>query len=115
VIHLLAEQATNDGAGDKPVILPGFGILPTDSVRKVATSATLKPLQVSVEVTPDPGYRPTAKTLEFIRWRDLTCRWPGCDRWVERCDIDHTVPYPVGLTHPSTNKPYCRTHRVHKR
>ena len=109
VIHVLAEQATLDGISDKPGYLPGFGILPADSVRAVAESATLKPVQVPVEAAPDPGYRPTTKTVEFIRWRDLTCRWPGCDRPVERCDIDHTVPYPVGPTHPSNNKPYCRT------
>ncbi len=41
---------------------------------------------------PDPGYRPTAKTKEFLRWRDLTCCWPGCDKPVEKCDVDHTVP-----------------------
>ncbi|MDT7793756.1 MAG: hypothetical protein QOD59_3192, partial [Mycobacterium sp.] len=114
VIHVLAEQATLDGTSDKPGFLPGFGILPAESVREVAKSATLKPVEVPVEAPPDPGYRPSAKSLEFIRWRDLTCRWPGCDRPVERCDIDHTVPYPVGPTHPSNNKPYCRTHHLIK-
>ena len=101
------------GASDTPGHLPGFGILPADSVREVAKSATLKPLEVPVEVAPDPGYRPRAKTLEFIRWRDLTCRWPGFDRPVDKSDIDHTVPWPYGPTHPSNNKPYCRTHRMH--
>ena len=114
VIHVLAEQATLDGASDKPGYLPGFGILPADSVREVAKSATLKPLGVPVEVAPDPGYRPRGKTLEFIRWRDLTCRWPGCDRPAEKSDIDHTVPWPYGPTHPSNNKPYCRTHHLIK-
>ena len=67
------------------------------------------------EVAPDPGYRPRAETLEFIRWRDLTCRWPGCHRPVDKSDIDHTVPWAYGPTHPSNNKPYCRTQRLHKR
>ncbi|MDT5225632.1 MAG: hypothetical protein QOG19_3039, partial [Mycobacterium sp.] len=114
VIHVLAEQATLEGACDKPGYLPGFGVLPAESVREVAKSATLKPVTVPVEAPPDPGYRPTAKALEFIRWRDLTCRWPGCDRPVERCDVDHTVPYPFGPTHPSNNKPYCRIHHLLK-
>ena len=39
VIHVLAEQATLDGTGDKPGYLPGFGILPAESVRALATSA----------------------------------------------------------------------------
>jgi hypothetical protein len=51
---------------------------------------------------------------EFVRWRDLTCRWPGCDKPAEKSDIDHTVPYPVGPTHPSNTKPYCRTHHLVK-
>ncbi len=63
---------------------------------------------------PDPGYRPSAVTAAFVRWRDLTCRFPGCDAPVQRCDIDHTVAYPVGLTHPSNTKLYCRTHHLIK-
>jgi Domain of unknown function (DUF222) len=114
VIHVLAEQATLDGTSDKPGYLPGLGILPADSVRELAATATLKPLTVPTGAAPDPGYRPTATTAQFIRWRDLTCRWPGSDRPAEKSDIDHTVPWPVGPTHPSNTKPYCRTHHLIK-
>ncbi|CRZ18109.1 HNH endonuclease signature motif containing protein [Mycolicibacterium neworleansense] len=51
---------------------------------------------------------------EFIRFRDLTCRFPGCDAPVQRCDIDHTMPYPQGPTHPSNTKLYCRAHHLVK-
>jgi hypothetical protein len=111
VIHVLAEHATLEGTGTTPGYLPGFGILPAESVRELAATATLRPVSLPTAVTPDPGYRPSAKTLEFIRWRDLTCRWPGCDKPVHHCDIDHTVPWPYGATHPSNNKPYCRLSR----
>ena len=113
VIHVLAEQATLEGTSDHPGYLPGFGILPAESVRELAATAELKPV-VMPSATPDPGYRPSARTLEFIRWRDLTCRWPGCDRPVARCDVDHTVPYPAGVTHASDLKHYCRTHHLIK-
>jgi hypothetical protein len=53
-------------------------------------------------------------TREFVQWRDLTCRWPGCDRPVHKCDLDHTVPYPAGVTHPSDLKHYCRIHHLIK-
>ena len=33
----------------------------------------------------------------------------------EVCNIDHTIPYPLGPTHPSNLKLLCRFHRVHKR
>jgi hypothetical protein len=114
VIHVLAEHATLDGTSDTPGYLPGFGILPAESVRQLAATATLKPVPIPTQPEPDPGYRPSAKTLEFIRWRDLTCRWPGCDKPAQKSDIDHTVPYPVGPTHPSNTKPYCRTHHLIK-
>jgi uncharacterized protein DUF222 len=113
VIHVLAEQGTLDG-GNKPGYLRGFGILPAESVRGLVKTAKLKPLTVPTGVAPDPAYQPTAKSKEFIGWRDLTCRWPGCDKSVEGCDIDHTVPYPLGPTHPSNTKPYCRIHHLLK-
>jgi hypothetical protein len=113
VIHVLAEQGTLEGTSDAPGYLPGFGILPAESVRELATTATLKPVPIPVG-PPDPGYRASAVTREFVAWRDLTCRWPGCDRPVRKCDLDHTVPYPAGVTHASDLKHYCRIHHLIK-
>ncbi len=31
-----------------------------------------------------------------------------------RSDIDHTIPWPAGPTHPSNNKAYCRKHHLLK-
>jgi hypothetical protein len=114
VIHVLAEQSTLDGTSDTPGYLPGFGVLPAESVRDLAQTAKLKPLTVPTGAAPDPAYRPKTKTMKFIRWRDLTCRAPGCDRPVDKSDIDHTVPWPLGPTHPSNNKCYCRIHHLLK-
>ncbi len=114
VIHLLAEQATLEGTSDQPGYLPGFGILPAESVRDLAAAgATCKPLATPGE-EPAPGYRPTAAQRALIRWRDLTCRFPGCDKPAQVCDVDHTTPYPYGPTHPSNTKLYCRTHHLIK-
>ena len=52
----------------------------------------------------------SAPQATFIWWRDLTCRFPGCDAPAQVCDIDHTTPYPYGPTHPSNTKLYCCTH-----
>ncbi|MGW4099269.1 HNH endonuclease signature motif containing protein [Mycobacterium sp. NPDC004974] len=139
VVHVLADRATVDGSSDDPGYLPGHGILPAESVRDLAATAKIKPLHVPNQPaepseSPDaaepteateppqpadsdagePGYRPSVALSEFIRWRDLTCRFPGCDAPVERCDIDHTMPYPLGPTHPSNNKLYCRAHHLVK-
>ena len=58
----------------------------------------------------EPRYAPSAKLAEFIRMRDMTCRFPGCDRAADLTDIDHTLPWPYGATHPSDLKCYCRKH-----
>ncbi len=47
-------------------------------------------------VLPPPGalaYRPTIALAERIRYRDRTCRHPGCDVPAPQCEIDHIVPY----------------------
>jgi hypothetical protein len=80
-------------------------------VREMAKSASLRPVAVPKDLVAEPQYRPSAALARFIRCRDLSCRWPGCDQPAVGCDIDHTVPYPLGPTHPSNNKPYCRIHR----
>jgi hypothetical protein len=112
VIHVLAEQATLDGTSDTPGYLPGFGIVPAESVRELAAMATCKPVVIPTQA--ESGYRPSAALVDFLRWRDLTCRWPGCEKPAGKSDIDHTVPFPVGPTHPSNRKAYCRSHRLHK-
>lgn len=45
---------------------------------------------------PPPGalaYRPTVALAERSRYRDRTCRHPGCDVPAQQCEIDHIVPY----------------------
>jgi hypothetical protein len=59
-------------------------------------------------------YRPSVKLQRFVRCRDLTCRFPGCDARAEVCDIDHSVAYPAGPTHPSNLRCLCRKHHLLK-
>ena len=113
VIHVLAEQATISGDSQSPGYLPKFGPLPSTTVRDMAATAKIKPL-VMPSISPEPGYRPSAALADFVRCRDLTCRFPGCDQPAEICDIDHTVPFPVGPTHPSNLKLLCRYHHLLK-
>ncbi len=114
VINVLAEAATVEGSSDKPGYLPGYGVLPAAMVTELATRASLRPVTVPKDLVAEPHYRPSAALARFIRCRDLTCRWPGCDQPAQFCDIDHTVPYPYGPTHASNNKPYCRIHHLFK-
>ena len=114
VINVLADAATVAGSSDKPGYLPGYGVLPAAMVTELAQSATLRPVTVPKDLVAEPQYRPSAALARFIRCRDLTCRFPGCDCPAEFADIDHTVPYPHGPTHPSNTKLYCRIHHLLK-
>ncbi|OBF34334.1 hypothetical protein A5719_25875 [Mycolicibacterium peregrinum] len=122
VVHVLADQSTVNGTCDDPGYLVGHGILPAESVRDLAATAKVKPVRIpsgsvaeaAEPAAAEPRYRPSVALSEFIRWRDLTCRFPGCDAPAERCDIDHTAPWPAGPTHPSNTKLFCRAHHLVK-
>jgi hypothetical protein len=113
VIHVLAERAAVDGDSEAPGYLADYGPLPAELLREMARLAKIKPLWIPPGVA-ESGYRPSATLAEFIRFRDLTCRFPGCDEPAEFCDIDHTVPFPLGPTHPSNLKLLCRYHHLLK-
>jgi len=113
VIHVLAEQAAVNGDSQAPGYLAGFGPLPVALLREMAGYAKIKPLWIPPAAA-EPGYRPSVALAEFVRFRDLTCRFPGCDEPAEACDIDHTMPFPLGPTHPSNLKLLCRYHHLLK-
>ena len=47
---------------------------------------------MDTDVPAENGYRPSRALAEFVRLRDLFCRFPGCDCPAAQCDIDHTIP-----------------------
>ena len=90
------------------------GIVPTPLLAElIGSGAKLSEVRRPGDA-PEKGYRPSAALAEFIRVRDLTCRFPGCEEPAEFCDLDHTIPYPVGPTHPSNVKCVCRKHHLLK-
>jgi hypothetical protein len=111
LIHVIAEQASLDGSGTAPASEVGAdGLITADLVAELAKSAKLVGLVHPADAPPEPGYVPSKALADFVRCRDLTCRWPGCDRPALRCDLDHTIPYAAGgPTHAGNLKCYCRT------
>jgi hypothetical protein len=116
VIHVIAEHASIDGNGLAPGSEVGAdGLITPELVAELAKSAKLVPLVHPADAPPEPGYVPSAALSDFVRCRDLTCRWPGCDQPAMGCDLDHTIPYSQGgPTHASNLKCYCRTHHLVK-
>ncbi len=101
------------GDSQSPGYLAKFGPIASTTLRDMATTAKLKPLVVPSK-GPERGYRPSSALAEFVRCRDLTCRFPGCDQPADVCDFDHTVPFPAGPTHASNLKLLCRYHHLLK-
>jgi hypothetical protein len=82
---------------------------------RVLERATIREVRhPGIDAPPEPRYRASRELSDYVRCRDLTCRWPGCDKPSYQCDLDHTVPYPVGPTHASNIKCYCRFHHLLK-
>ena len=115
-IHVVADQATLTGTGTAPASeLNADGLITAELIAELARSAKLVPLVHPGYAPPEPGYTPSNALADFVRARDLTCRWPGCDVPAVDCDIDHTIPYATGgPTHAANLKCYCRTHHLVK-
>ncbi|HEY2503256.1 MAG TPA: DUF222 domain-containing protein [Mycobacterium sp.] len=104
-------------ANDRPAaLITSGGALPAPLLAElIRHGAQLRPVcHPGDDITPESGYRPSAALDAFVRCRDLTCRFPNCDRPGEFCDVDHTIPYPLGPTHPSNLKCLCRKHHLLK-
>jgi len=106
-----------------PSATPGFGYVmgglavPASVLADLAERgiAELRPVAHPGEAPPEPRYRPSAALATFVRCRDLTCRFPGCECPADVCDIDHTIPYDLGgPTHASNLKALCRKHHLLK-
>ena len=116
VIHVVAEQATVTGTGTVPGVLVGFdGLIPAEVIAELARSARLRPLIHPRDTAPESGYVPSRALADFVRLRDLTCRFPGCAVPATACDVDHSVPHAEGgPTHASNLSCKCRTHHLLK-
>jgi Domain of unknown function (DUF222) len=116
VIHVVAEQGTVDGTTQTPGSMIGSdALIPAEVIADLAKSAKLRPLFHPADAAPEHGYAPSRRLADFVRCRDLTCRFPGCDKPAVRCDLDHTVPFgDGGPTHASNLKSLCRLHHLIK-
>ncbi len=129
VIRVIADQAAIDAATAPtpqpaaeapatppapPAFLLGRGVLPNTLLAEaIRNGATIKPIRTP-GIEPEPRYRPSDELAEFVRMRDLFCRFPGCTVAADRCDIDHARPWPWGPTHASNLNCKCRKHHLMK-
>lgn len=116
LIHVIAEQATLEGTGDTPGWQAGAdGLIAPEALAELAADARRTPLTHPGDAPPEQTYRPSAGLAAFVRCRDLTCRWPGCDVPASDCDLDHTIAHAAGgPTHAANLLTLCRTHHLVK-
>jgi hypothetical protein len=112
-----AEESPPTSSNNSPsALITSGGTVPAPLLAElIRDGAQLRPVRYpGNDVTAEPRHRPSAALDAFVRCRDLTCRFPNCDRPAEFCDIDHSIPYPFGPTHPSNLKCLCRKHHLLK-
>ncbi len=97
-----------------PALLIGGTIMSAPLAAALAQRAVVRTIVHPGAAGPEPRYTPSTALAEFVRCRDLTCRFPGCDAPAFDCDIDHTIPWPVGPTQASNLKCLCRRHHLLK-
>jgi hypothetical protein len=106
------------GLDDNPAELAGYGPITAGVARRIAADADWTRLltdPVSGIVT-DYGttrYRPPQSLANKILATHPTCRGLGCRQPASRCEIDHTIEYPLGPTADHNLGPRCkRCHRL---
>ncbi|WP_234817958.1 HNH endonuclease signature motif containing protein [Mycolicibacterium sphagni] len=114
VVHVVAEAEPSSPRPATGIITGNRGIVPAPVLAELIESgAKVRELRRPGD-EPEPGYRPSTALDEFVRMRDMTCRFPNCDKPAEYCDIDHTIPWPWGPTHASNLACVCRKHHLLK-
>jgi hypothetical protein len=122
VVNVTVAATTLLGLDDSPAELAGYGPVPADVARVLASDgdATWRRILTdpatgaATDVT-RTAYRPGAGLGDLVRARDATCTFPGCRVPAIRCDLDHAEPFDrgknvTGQTRADNLHPVCRAH-----
>jgi Domain of unknown function (DUF222) len=114
-VKVVVPAATLLGVDDQPGELAGYGPIPAAVAREISADATWRRLLTDPTsgALLDHGrttYKPPAALADFVRTRDRTCRFPGCTRAADRCELDHRTRYPDGPTSADNLDALCTHH-----
>ncbi len=95
LVHVLVPITTLHGTDQHPVELVGYGPVPAALARDIAADGIWKrlvtdPLSGALLDHGRTTYRPPTATAEFVRARDVHCRFPTCRRRALDSELDHT-------------------------
>ena len=109
-----AADSRSEAPATRPGAILGGPFLPGALARRFALTAKIRRIVHPGDNPPEPRYTPSKGLAEFVRCRDLTCRFPGCSQPATETDIDHTIAWPIGPTCASNLKCLCRHHHLLK-
>ncbi|TAJ49463.1 MAG: HNH endonuclease [Herbiconiux sp.] len=109
------------GQSDEPAELQGHGPIDLETARRLAAGA---PSFIRILTDPITGerlsvgrdrYKVPADLRTVVILDDETCRFPGCRRRADRCDLDHTQDWAKGGETSLANlAALCRRHHTLK-
>ena len=70
----------------RPAAMMGGQFLPGAIACRATVGATITRIVHPGQAPPEPRYRPSKKLADFVRCRDMTCRFPGCKVPATNCD-----------------------------
>ncbi|CAN5242638.1 HNH endonuclease signature motif containing protein [soil metagenome] len=77
-------------------VIPGYGIVTAPLLAALLAGGAEVRHMKAPAIDPEDHYRPSTTLADFLRGRDLTCRFPGCDTPIDEADLAHTVPWADG-------------------
>ncbi|TDX03681.1 HNH endonuclease [Kribbella sp. VKM Ac-2566] len=128
VIHATGAEvrALIDGENSTGGTAEHYGPIPQESLRKHLTRALARSLlggagrsRIGLRLSDEPPagkpdrYTPDAATDRFVRLRDRTCQFPGCNQPAEFADVDHRVAFAEG-GRTTTDNLHCLCRHHHR-
>ena len=104
------------GLAENPGQLAGYGAIPADVARALASDATWKrfitdPITGNLLDFGRASYEPPQILKDFLIARDRTCRFPGCRIAATLSDLDHAQSWEEGGRTSAENLgALCRRH-----
>jgi hypothetical protein len=105
------------GLDEQPAELVGYGPIPASLAREIAAEGTWRrlltdPVSGTLLDYGRTTYIPPLGLADFVRARDVYCRFPTCQQRAATADLDHTIPYEVGSGSTSEHNLHasCRHH-----
>ncbi len=115
-VNVTIDLPTLLGLNENPGQLAGYGVLPAQVVRALASEGKWRRFitDPNTGTLLDYGrdsYQPPQELVDYLIARDRTCRFPGCRQSATRADIDHAEAWEDGGQTSAANLgALCRRH-----